>query len=50
MKAKTVRIKRSTILSVLLVGAVIAFCSAGNVRAEPLVPHASGADELRAKA
>lgn len=36
MKAKAVMIKRSTVISVLLVGAVIAFCSANNVRADPL--------------
>ena len=38
MKAKAVLIKRSTIWSVLLVGAVVAFCSASNVRAEVLTP------------
>jgi len=36
MKAKAVLIKRSTVISVFLVGAVIAFCSASNVRAEPI--------------
>lgn len=36
MKAKAVLIKRSTVLSVFLVGAVIAFCSASNVRADPV--------------
>lgn len=36
MKAKAVLIKRSTVISVFLVGAVIAFCSATNVRAEPI--------------
>ncbi|MHB1231105.1 MAG: hypothetical protein ACYCZQ_00780 [Burkholderiales bacterium] len=36
MKAQTVLIKRSTFLSVLLVGAVIAFCVATNERADPL--------------
>lgn len=36
MKAKAVLIKRSTLLSVILVGAVIAFCSAGTVRAAPM--------------
>jgi hypothetical protein len=36
MKAKAVLIKRSTVLSVFLVGAVIAFCSATNVRADPI--------------
>lgn len=37
MKAKAVLIKRSTVLSVFLVGAVIAFCSASNVRADPIL-------------
>lgn len=31
MKAKALLIKRSTLLSVLLVGAVIAFCSSGYI-------------------
>lgn len=38
MKAKAVLIKRSTVISVFLVGAVIAFCSASNVRADPISP------------
>lgn len=36
MKAKAVLIKRSTVISVFLVGAVIAFCSATNVRADTI--------------
>ncbi len=36
MKAQTVSIRRTTWLSVLLVGAVIAFCSVNNVRADSL--------------
>ncbi len=43
MKVKTVLIKRSTIVSALLVGAVIAFSSASTVRADPITP------ELQAK-
>lgn len=38
MKAQTVSIKRSTWVSALLVGAVIAFCSASSVRADPITP------------
>lgn len=38
MKVKTVSIKRSTWVSVLLVGAVISFCSATSVRADPISP------------
>lgn len=36
MKAKAVLIKRSTVLSVFLVGAVIAFCSATKVHADTI--------------
>ncbi|MBT9611652.1 MAG: hypothetical protein IV108_00090 [Burkholderiales bacterium] len=39
MKAKAVLIKRSTVMSVILIGAVIAFCSASNVRADPISPN-----------
>lgn len=38
MKAQTVSIKRSTVVSAFLVGAVIAFCSAGKVHADPITP------------
>jgi hypothetical protein len=43
MNAKSILIKRSTQLSILMVGAVIAFCSASQVRADPISP------ELQAK-
>jgi len=36
MKAKAVLIKRSTVISVFLVGAVIAFCSATKVHADTI--------------
>lgn len=36
MKAKTILIKRSTLVSAFLVGAVIAVCSAGEVRADTM--------------
>ena len=42
MKAQAIAIKRSTLVSVLLVGAVIAICSATNARAEQRVPEAQG--------
>jgi len=38
MKAQTVSIKRSTLVSAFLVGAVIAFCSANKVHADPITP------------
>ena len=36
MKAQVIKIRRSTLLSVLLVGLVIAFCGANIVQAAPL--------------
>lgn len=36
MKAQTVSLKRSTLVSVLLVGAVIAFCSIHTAQADPI--------------
>ena len=50
MKSQAMIVKRSTLISVLLVGAVIAFCSATNVRAEPITPDALGkADAFKKK-
>ncbi len=43
MKTQAIAIKRSTLVSVLLVGAVIAICSATNARAEPCVPDVQAA-------
>ena len=43
MKAKTLSIKRSTLVSAFFVGAVIAVCSASEVRADTTAstPHAT---------
>lgn len=38
MKAQAVSFKRSTVISLFLVGAVIAFCSANQVQADPITP------------
>jgi hypothetical protein len=42
MKAHTVSIKPSTMLSTLLVGAVITFCTISQVRADPISPEVQG--------